>query len=337
MSAVNRPKVSVLLAAYAQQDTVMAAVQSALAQTYSPLQIIVSDDASPDATFQRMQQATANYTGQHQLLIRRNERNEGISAHFSRLAALADGELLIVAAGDDVSEPERCAEIVDHWLQLNKTPDLIATDLFDMDQSGTVHGEIRHTPLDACTLDDWLRQRPWLVGASHAWSKRLFDRFGGMRPGAHAEDQIMLLRALLMGGATTLHRPLVRWRRGGLSAKRRHANVQALLEHMRKGNAAGLAEIEQLLADARLGGRFDAVHRALAERLQRETFTRDMLASDSSWQRLRMAVQARDVRSSVRWRLFGYTSLPWIYDPVLRLKSALELTHGRDAAGRPAS
>lgn len=337
MSAVLRPKVSVLLAAYAQQDTVGAAVQSALAQTYSPLQIIVSDDASPDATFTRIQQAVAGYAGPHQLLIRRNDHNEGISAHFSRLAALAEGELLIVAAGDDMSEPERCAEIVEHWLRHGKKPDLIATDLLDMDPSGAVHREIRHTPLDAYTLDDWLRQQPWLVGASHAWSKRLFDRFGGMRAGAHAEDQIMLLRALLMGGATTLHRPLVRWRRGGLSAKRRHANVRALLDHLRKGNAAGLAEIEQLLADAQRAGCFDAVHLALSPRLQRETFTRDMLACESSWQRLRMAVQCRDVRSSVRWRLFGYTTLPWVYDPVLRLKSALALTRGRDAAGRPAS
>ena len=45
----GRPLVSMLLIAYRQAATVQAAVAGALAQSYTPLEIIVSDDASDDA------------------------------------------------------------------------------------------------------------------------------------------------------------------------------------------------------------------------------------------------------------------------------------------------
>ena len=240
----KRPLASLLLACHEQQDWVEQAVRAALAQTYSPLEIIISDDASHDATYARMEQAVRDYAGPHRVRVRRNAVNEGISAHFSRLAEEAGGELLFVAAGDDISEPRRVEHVVAHWLALDKRPDLIATDLLDLDAEGQVHGVITHTALDELSLSHWCAARPWLVGASHAWSKRLFARFGPMQRGAHAEDQIMLLRALLCGGASTLHEPLGRRRRGGLSSKRLAANLAALRVQMARGNHAGLIVLD---------------------------------------------------------------------------------------------
>ncbi len=332
----DRPRVSILLPAYRQQDVVADAVRAALAQTYSPLQIVMSDDASDDGTFAAIERSVAGYTGPHDVVVRRNAVNEGITAHLSRLAAIADGELLFVAAGDDVSEPERCDRVVAHWLARDRRPDLIATDLLDIDRSGRLHGRIDHSDLDALALQDWLTARPWLVGASHTWTRRLFDRFGPMRAGAHAEDQIMLLRALFGGGASTLHEPLVRWRRGGLSAKRRHADLNALLAHMRRGNRAGLAEIAQLLADAQVAGRSGAVRAALGPRLAREQFVERMLEAPSAIERWRAVVHAGDVPLDYRLRLLGYTTIPWLYDPMLRIKAGARLSRHGDAAGRPA-
>lgn len=332
----SRPRVSMLLAAYRQRAVVGDAVRAALAQTYSPLQIVISDDASDDGTFDAIERTVTGYAGPHDLVVRRNAANEGITAHLSRLADLANGELLVVAAGDDISEPERCARVVAHWLDRDRRPDLIATDLLDIDAVGRVQGPIVHDDLDALTLGHWLVARPWLVGASHAWTRRLFARFGPMRAGAHAEDQIMLLRALLGGGATTLHEPLVRWRRGGLSAKRRHADLPALLAHMRSGNLAGLVEIAQLVADAEIAGRADAVRVALGPRLARERFVHRMLEAPTAVERWRGVLQAGEVPLGYRLRLLGYTTLPWFYDPLIRLKAGARLSRHGDAAGRPA-
>lgn len=336
MTLPDRPRVSLLLACYRQERFITDAVQAALAQTYSPLEILVSDDASPDATFTLAQQAVQGYAGPHRVVLRRNPRNLGISAHFSLLAELAQGELLVVAAGDDVSEPQRCERLVAHWLACDRRPDLIASDLIDIDTAGQVQQRLAHTRLDDWTLGRWLQQRPWLVGASHAWSKRLFAAFGPMRAGAHAEDQIMLLRALLLGGATTLHEPLVRWRRGGLSAKRRAPHLAALRLQMAQGNRATRAALEQHLADAERAGRLDAVAAALAAPLARARYTAEMLEpapQTRAWQVFLQAAGA--VPLDYRLRLFGYRALPWLVDPLIRAKARLRISRHGDAAGRP--
>ena len=46
------PLVTLALITYRQERFVREAVRGVLAQTYSPLQVVISDDASPDATFE---------------------------------------------------------------------------------------------------------------------------------------------------------------------------------------------------------------------------------------------------------------------------------------------
>ncbi|MEO8808402.1 MAG: glycosyltransferase, partial [Burkholderiaceae bacterium] len=79
----DAPLASLLLIAYQQEKTVAQAVAGALSQTYTPLEIILSDDASNDGTFAAMQAAVAGYTGPHHILLNRNPRNLGIGAHLS--------------------------------------------------------------------------------------------------------------------------------------------------------------------------------------------------------------------------------------------------------------
>ena len=115
-----RPLVSILLIAYNQRELVGQAIAGALAQTYSPLEILISDDASGDGTFEAIQSAVAGYAGPHRVVLNRNEANVGIGAHLSRLAAMSKGELLFVAAGDDISLPQRCDVVFDAFRQLRK-------------------------------------------------------------------------------------------------------------------------------------------------------------------------------------------------------------------------
>src|SRR5262245_29481692 len=110
---VRRPLVTFYLMAYNQARFVRQAVEAALAQTYSPLQIVVSDDCSTDGTFEIIVEAVRDYSGPHELVLNRNDRNLGISEHVNRITRLARGDLLIASDGDDVSSPirtERCVE-----------------------------------------------------------------------------------------------------------------------------------------------------------------------------------------------------------------------------------
>uniref|UniRef100_E1TCP8 Glycosyl transferase family 2 n=1 Tax=Burkholderia sp. (strain CCGE1003) TaxID=640512 RepID=E1TCP8_BURSG len=328
-AAAQRPLVSMLLVTYNQQQQIGDAIKGALAQTYEPLEIIISDDASSDATFAAIQAAVAGYEGPHQVVVRRNAVNQGISAHLSQLALMARGELLFVAAGDDISAPNRCERIVDFWLAHDRRPDLIATDLADMDEAGNVHERMSPTELDRYhSFDDWLKERPWLVGAAHTWSRRLFERFGPMLPGTMAEDQIMVLRAILSGGALSLREPLVRYRRGGLSGKRRYKSVAELVGRMRQSNLYGLGELAQLQRDAEVAGVGERMRMAMAPKLAREQFIRAMFEAGSLAERIGLVMHSAGVKLGLRIRMFLYVSCPAVYAPGLWVKRTLRKRRG---------
>ena len=317
----TRPLVSILLIAYRQADTVGAALAGALAQTYQPLEIIASDDASGDGTFEAMQQAVAGYTGPHRVVLNRNQHNLGIGAHLSALAQQAQGELLMVAAGDDVSLPQRCEKLVGAWLAHERRPDLLASALADLDADGRVHGEIVPSDLAAYTsLAQWAAQPPFVVGAAQAWTKRLFDRFGPLPPGTVAEDLVMVFRAIGSGGAITLREPLVQYRRGGISRRRRNLHARDVVERLLKNNRHALVETQQMLKDAELMGRLDEIGPHLRAVLARERFIADLFAAPGFAARCGVVLRAGTQPLALRLRLWVYAAAPWLLAPFFTLK-----------------
>ena len=315
------PLVSLLLITYNQEATVAAAIEGALRQTYSPLEIIISDDASSDGTYAAAQRCTTNYTGPHTVRVRRNPSNLGISAHLSLLVRESQGELLFIAAGDDVSLPERCRAVVAAWLKAGRRPDLIATDLYDLDTDGDVHGVLEVTDLGSYkTFQDWAEDRPHVVGAAHTWSRRLFDRFGEMEAGIYGEDQIMTFRAIMSGGALTLHEPLVKYRRGGLSRKRAWRSSDEFVARFRLANRNGLGETRQLIHDAEQVGVGEGMRVALARKSAREQYASAIFASASVGAKIALFGRSRDVSFGYRLRVFLYATFPSLYKPVLFVK-----------------
>lgn len=319
-ASAARPLVSVLLIAYNQERVIGDAVRSVLAQTWQPTEIIISDDCSRDGTYAAIEAAVRGYTGPHRVITRRNAANEGISAHLSRLAGMAHGELLFVAAGDDLSAPDRCERVVQCWLAHDRQPDLIATDLTSIDHTGDARELIMPDDLSRYRIDDWFEKRPFLVGAAHTWSRRLFERFGPMLPGTAAEDQIMTFRAIVTGGAMSLHEPLVRYRRGGLSGKRRYRSVAEMLARVQQSNRFALSEAAQLQRDAEVAGLGDRMRRALAPKVAREQFIRAMFDARGIGERLRLVFGKRDVKWGLRFRMLLHTTCPAIYAPLLWAK-----------------
>lgn len=320
-SGAGRPLVSILLIAYHQADSIGAAIAGALAQTYEPLEIIASDDASADGTWAAMQRAVAGYAGPHRVRLNRNEHNLGIGAHLSALAQMAQGELLVVAAGDDVSLPQRCEKLVEAWLAHERRPDLLASALVDIDAEGRMHGEIVPSDLQAYrSLAQWAAQPPFVVGAAQAWTKRLFERFGPLPPGTVAEDLVMVFRALGSGGALTLREPLVQYRRGGISRRRRNLHASDVVERLLKNNRHALVETQQMLTDAQLMGRLDEIGPHLCAVLGREEFIADLFAAGSFTGCCRIVWRASTQPVAWRLRLWVYAAAPWLLAPFFALK-----------------
>jgi glycosyltransferase involved in cell wall biosynthesis len=320
----DRPLASILLIAYQQEKTVAEAVAGALSQTYSPLEIILSDDASSDGTFAAMQAAVAGYSGPHRIVLNQNPQNLGIGAHLSHLVGLSKGEMLFVAAGDDVSLPQRCERVMEAWLASDRRLDLIAAALIDVDEAGHTGAII--TPSDLATYRsaaDWLARSPFVVGAAQAWTRRVFERFGPLPKGVVAEDLVMVLRAVMSGGAVTLAEPLVRYRRGGLSFRRRAQTASDVMKALLKNNRSSLVELPLLLRDARNAGQLAAVEPALQARLAREHFIRDLFAAGSLPARCRVMLQAQSLPVALRLRLFVYAAWPALLAPFFWLKRSV--------------
>jgi glycosyltransferase involved in cell wall biosynthesis len=330
VNAAARPLVSMLLIAYRQREFVAEAIRGALAQTYTPLEILVSDDASGDGTYEAAEAALRGYAGPHRVELLRNAENLGIGAHLSRLVQRSRGELLFVAAGDDISLPTRCEAVVAAWLAQGRKPDLIATDLLDLDHAGTqTHGLIQPDDLALCRgFDDWARGYPYVVGAAHTWTRRLFERFGGMPPQMSSEDLIMVFRAVMSGGAISLRQPLVQYRRGGLSSGARRRNPAEFVARLLRSNRSALAETAQLLQDAAVAGVLPQMQGVLRKRQARELYIRDIFAAAGTPPKLKLLFGRGAADPAFRLRMFLYAACPWVYAPFYGIRRWLSQIAG---------
>ena len=290
VAATASPRISLILLACNQQATARAAAESCLAQQGEALEIVLSDDASSDATFDELQAAADAYRGPHQVRVRRNPMNLGIGAHYNRLFDETSGALIVTAAGDDLSLPHRVQRLAAAWDATQQRADLIASHFIEMAPDGTLGRRVETDDLAQVTLEGWARRTPYTVGATHAFTRRVMERFGPFIADLWYEDRIIVLRALCSGGALTIQEPLVHYRVGGTSHQPHTHTADALLRWTRQQNRRVLAEVHQLTQDARLAGCADVVDASLARTLQRETYLKAMLDAASPaqrWQALR--------------------------------------------------
>lgn len=304
------PRVTVLLLAYQQARHVPQAVEAVLAQSGGPYEVLLSDDASTDGTHEALQAAVAGYRGPHTVRVRRNPRNLGIGAHYNALVEAASGDLLVTAAADDLSLPGRVERLVAAWEAHGRRPDLVASHLLDMDEDGGLHAPVRVDDLASWrSPDDWAARRPYIVGAAHAFTRRLFDRFGPLHDGLAYEDQILTFRAIASGGAITVDEPLVAWRRGGTSggpALDDPARWRAWLERRLRRQQV---EHANLMADACVAGCEARVGAALADDRRRTAWQLDLLGAAGTGARWRLLRRAPDL--PLGWRLRKVAQLQW--------------------------
>ncbi len=208
----RRPLVSFVVLAYQQEDLVRQAIEAAFAQTYSPLEIILSDDGSSDRTFAVIEQMAAACPGPHTVRINRNARNLGLIGHVNAVFELARGEFVLLAAGDDVSLPERTERMVAAFVQGDDVM-LVHTPVERIDAAGRVLG-LWHPPMlgkpdDMASLAVSLGLH---LGASAGYRKAVYERFGPVTEPFAYEDLVLGFRACLLGRAVYLDTPLVRYR-----------------------------------------------------------------------------------------------------------------------------
>ena len=208
----ERPLVTFALFAYNQEKYIKEAVESALMQTYSPLEIIISDDASYDLTPNIIEDLCSKFDGPHKIKIIKNKKNLGIGNHVNNILKAANGEIVVLGAGDDISKPNRVAAIVNFWLDSNCTFDLIWSDVSLIDETGNEIGEIISQPNEH-TIEEQIRKMvPAPIGCANAITRRSFVFYGDLQDGLTYEDRALAFRALCLGGLGHVAEKLVEYR-----------------------------------------------------------------------------------------------------------------------------
>ncbi len=186
IQTAHEPSMSFLMITYNQEKTIEQALKSALAQDYPNLEIIVCDDCSKDKTFEIATKIATDYHGPFKIILQRNDPNLGIGANFHKAFTLASGEWLFMAAGDDVSTPDRCRAVAEGIRQF---PDALAFgsnyEVIDGDSRSLGFSQPEH------------RLGP---GAVIAWHRSVFTSFSPLGKELKVEDAPLYPRVFLLGG-----------------------------------------------------------------------------------------------------------------------------------------
>jgi glycosyltransferase involved in cell wall biosynthesis len=217
--SAERPLVTMSVTGYRHERYVREAVAGVLAQTYSPLEVILSDDCSSDRTFAIMEEMAAVYRGPHQIRLNRNERNLGTSGHLSKLLSMTSGEIRIGSASDDISDPRRVEKIVEVFRK-NPRAQCVWSNAQIIDAEGRdvrLFASADFSGTGACgpgPLSTVVRG-PWILGATAAHKMTVWKVFGPLMEGIAQEDAAMAWRCRLLGDICYIPEALVKYRQHG--------------------------------------------------------------------------------------------------------------------------
>ena len=231
--AKARPLVTLIVISYNQEAYIRPALAAAFSQTYSPLSIEISDDASTDGTFKIIESVCANYFGPHNIIFTKNSINLGLISHLNFVNQRAKGELIVISAGDDISIPERVERIVEAYVRGGFCSHYFFSLVRSMDESGELGGSYQ-SPGATCAksrLRSGLASYPLAIGASQAYTKYFIDAFPPMNHRLWAEDQIYGFRGILLGPVTYINEALVNYRSTGISNARRRWSLRQYISN----------------------------------------------------------------------------------------------------------
>jgi glycosyltransferase involved in cell wall biosynthesis len=192
------------------------ALEGILRQTYTPLQILITDDASSDRTPQIIGEVLDRYAGPHQVQFNMNAHNQGLAVNINRHMTLTNGELYVIASGDDVSYPNRVERLVAAFAASGCETMSLYSNANIVDEYGKVQRVYyQRDPLSWRCLqpaDAHKFHKVWVLGASHAWNRRVFEIFGPLPAGVDLEDWVIPFRSGLIGKIVYVNEVLVDYR-----------------------------------------------------------------------------------------------------------------------------
>lgn len=332
------------LFAYRHEAFVAEAIRAVAKQTHRPLEVIVIDDASPDGTRQKIDEALRDFPADIPVIRINHAENQGIPGVINAAVRQASGRVIIFGAGDDVSEPERVAWTMRLFADPRVAFAHTAVSVID-DVGRLVEGREPDNLGDAklSLVGMLLGTDAPIVGASCAYRADVFLAFSELPPRILREDVILPLRGLILGEGRFLASKLVRYRThaGNLHSPAHAQSSAEMVQRNLKFADDRTAFCSQLSADitkARADGRtlpneLDVYLRqetAYSEVEQRLLQTKSLFARAGQ---VALAWSLRRIGIAKAVKLFTLFVAPFLYAPVLKVRVRLserkrQMRHG---------
>jgi succinoglycan biosynthesis protein ExoO len=244
---MRQPLISVVMANYCGEAYLPAALDAVLGQTVRDIEVIVADDASPDASADIIGRVVMRDSRVRLLL---SETNRGPAAARNRALAAARGEWVAIVDSDDLVDPDRFEILLSAAERLGA--DAVADDLvfFSSDDAGdgtTLLGDTAPTEPQQVSAEFFIRSNTASEGLPPlGYLKPMFRKaaLAGLCYDEQArvgEDYDFLLRFLLNGRSFFLLPE-------ALYFYRRHA--ASISHRLSEAKVAGMiASQEKLLSD----------------------------------------------------------------------------------------
>lgn len=317
--STDAPLVSFVVFSYNQASFLGDAITAAFAQTYDNLEIIISDDCSQDASREIIEYLASTYHGPHQVRLNFNPVNLGIGDHVNLVFELARGELIVLAAGDDISLPQRTDRIVEAWLKADRTPSAMYCGGATMNAAGERTGIVQTALAYGCrsvsSMISYNAASPLLLlGACSAYKPDVFTRFGALLDTLTVEDIPLAIRASLLGGIVYIDAELVLYRENvsvWLPRRLQNEDFDRHRKRMAHRIRANHLVSRQVFRDIRLAGTRD----------ERRQATRRFLAARFSLRvaethRLSLKAYLRVVQLTPYWRSSIFPAVLFACEPV---------------------
>jgi glycosyltransferase involved in cell wall biosynthesis len=189
---MSKPLVSVICLCYNQARFVKEAIQSVINQNYSPIQLIVVDDASSDNSRKAIEGAIKGTLVE--LLF--FSKNQGNCRAFNQALAKAKGDYIIDFAADDIMSLDRVEKQVSFFQSLPSDYGVVFTDAIYIDESGNYLRDhyaylkkkrlINHIPQGNVYSD--VVARYFIASPTMMVKKIVFDELGGYDETLSYED-----------------------------------------------------------------------------------------------------------------------------------------------------
>ena len=318
------PLVSFCVKSYNQRELLKEALRGAFAQTYRPLEIVISDDGSTDGSWELIESAREDFFRKVErgdvpnnvtVVVNRNEKNLGNLGNWQKICEIAKGELFIKADGDDISLPNRTDEVVKAWIADGKKALVVYHSAIKIDGRGREFGLCKKHVLDYGP-----------VGAVSAYSRRLFDCFETIEISEKiaGDDSVYGNRSVILGVTPLwIDKPLVKYRVGsGVSS-----GIRGYRKFMVRGTMAGLVSRKQSVIDIAKCKvpLIESTRKALVARIDNEINKLQVyidLWEGEEWSKRWAAFRILNSgeQSNFQRLIFGLLLLPhWLGDPILDL------------------